>query len=38
LVLLIGLGVVAAPTAMVASSLTKARQIEDDREIDAVDD
>lgn len=30
-VLLIGLGVVAAPTAMVASALTKARQIEDGR-------
>ena len=29
-VLLVGLGVVAAPTAMVASALTKARQIEDD--------
>jgi voltage-gated potassium channel len=38
LVLLVGLGVVAAPTAMVASSLTKARQIEDDREIDTTID
>ncbi|WP_145116173.1 ion transporter [Botrimarina mediterranea] len=35
-VLLVGLGVVAAPTAMVASALTRARQIEDDREIEEV--
>lgn len=34
LVLLVGLGVVAAPTAMVASALTKARHIEDNRKAD----
>ncbi len=35
-VLLVGLGVVAAPTAMVASALTRARQIEDDRRPEAI--